>query len=49
METHEEDLEEFATVTLFKSGDVYVKGVLPEDIVEEIENILKKYVESVQE
>ena len=47
-ETHEEDLEEYATITLFKSGDVYIRGELPEDVTEEIENILKKYAESVQ-
>ena len=47
-ETHEEDLEEYATITLFKSGDVYIKGELPEDVTEEIESILKKYAESVQ-
>ena len=47
-ETHEEDLEEYATITLFKSGDVYIKGELPEDVTEEIEAILKKYAESAQ-
>lgn len=45
VETYEEDLEEYATITFYKFGDMHVKGDgLPDDLIEKIQKDFDSYL-----